>query len=564
MDEEGEKMQFVRSIYHLVRADFIERVRRYSTLIILGITIGLTTLYLPPIDADYVTFSMDGYRGVYNSAWVGATVTVLTVVLMSFAGFYLVKNAITRDRHTGVGQIIATTPISKVQYTLSKMLSNWIFLMAMALVALLAGVGMQWIRGEVLRITFADYLLPYLFITMPAMAFIAAVAVFFESVPGLSGGLGNAIFFVLSIAAVTLGSLITFLSLHSVFDPVRSLSDVIMDPTGVLIIFRSMMMAGQERGILTAGGFVLGRTSPSFYGLPIGSTFPYVGVSWVRPILISRFLWFGIGIAIASISAVFFNRFDPARRKIRAFQRRQRGKMKEGQAEVAEAENENSPSSMPVATTLESLPATMKSSSLSSFGRTVVAEFRLLLQGNPWWWFLVAAGLILAGLFCPLEQVRGICLPLAWIWPLLGWSSLGVREMRYRTHQMIFSAPFPVERQLPASWTAGFLLALGAGSGVILRLLIVGEWEALFALFIGAIFIPSMALALGIWSGSGKLFEVTYLLLWYMGPMNGTMPFDYLGATDRGIAQGIPLIYLGLSLLLLCIAILGRKRQLYV
>jgi hypothetical protein len=557
-------MQVVSSIYHLVRADFIERARRYSTLIILGVTISLTFLYLPPIDVDYVTFSMDGYRGVYNSAWVGATVTVLTVVLMAFAGFYLVKNAITRDRHTGVGQIIATTPISKAQYTLSKMLSNWIFLMAMALVALLAGVGMQLIRGEVLRITFVDYLLPYLFITMPAMAFIAAVAVLFESVPWLSGGLGNVIFFILYIGAVTFGSFVTFLSLNNAFDPTHSLSDVYKDPTGTLVIFRSMMMAGQERGILTAGGFVLGRTSPSFYGLPIGSTFPYKGVSWVRSVLISRFLWLGIGIAIASISAVFFNRFDPASGKIRAVRRRQRGKMKESRAEVAEAENENSPSSMPVATTLEPLLATMKSSSRSSFVRTVVAELRLLLQGNPWWWFLVAAGLILAGLFCPLEQVRGICLPLAWIWPLLGWSSLGVKEMRHRTHQMIFSAPFPVERQLPASWAAGFLLALGAGSGVMLRLLMVREWEALFALLVGATFIPSMALALGTWSGSGKLFEVTYLLLWYLGPMNRTMPMDYLGATDQGIAQGIPLIYLGVSLLLLCIAILGRKRQLLV
>jgi hypothetical protein len=323
-------------------------------------------------------------------------------------------------------------------------------------------------------------------------------------------------------------------------------------------------MAGQERGILTTGGFVLGRTSPSFYGLPIGSTFPYEGVSWVRSVLISRFLWLGIGIAIASISAVFFNRFDPASKKVRDVRRRQRGKMKEGRAEVAEIENENRSSSMPVAITLEPLPTTMKSSSLSSFSRTVVAELRLLLQGNPWWWFLVAAGLILASLFYPLEQVRGICLPLAWIWPLLSWSSLGVKEMRHRTHQMIFSAPFPVERQLPASWAAGFLLALGAGSGVMLRLLMVGEWDALFAFVIGAAFIPSLALALGTWSASGKLFEVTYLLLWYLGPMNGMTQLDYMGVTAEGITQGMPLIYLGVSILLFCISILGHRRRLHV
>jgi hypothetical protein len=557
-------MSVLSIIYHLVRADFLERARRYSSLIILGITIGVTYLYLPPVDADYVTFSMDGYRGVYNSAWVGATVTVLTSVLLGIFGFYLVKNAIMRDRRTGVGQIIATTPIRKAQYTISKMLSNWFFLMAMAIVALLAALGMQWIRGEVLKITLIDYLLPYILITGPMMVFIAALAVLFESIPWLSGGFGNISFFILSIAVITIGSFITFLSPGHSFDPVQSLSDSYKDPTGALLIFRSMMIAGHEQGILSEGGFVLGRTSPVLYGLPLGSTFPYEGVSWKVRILLSRFLWFSVGTVIAATSALFFDRFDPAQRRKKSDERRESGRKKRFQKETMEEEPEALPSPISWAARLEPLPATMRSTFLGIFCRTVLAELRLIIRGTPWWWFLVAAGLIVASLLCPLEQVREICLPLAWIWPLLSWSSLGVREIRDRTTQMIFSGPFPLLRQLPASWVAGFLLALGTGSGVVLRLIMSGEWEALFALFIGAIFIPSLAITLGTWSGSSKLFEVTYLILWYLGPMNQTVQLDYLGATDQGITQGIPLIYLGVSILLLCFAVLGRKRQLHV
>jgi hypothetical protein len=40
-------------------------------------------------------------------------------------GFFVIKNAVERDRRTGVGQILATTPISKLQYTLGKTLSNF-------------------------------------------------------------------------------------------------------------------------------------------------------------------------------------------------------------------------------------------------------------------------------------------------------------------------------------------------------------------------------------------------------------------------------------------------------
>ena len=74
---------------------------------------------IPPADASYVTFSMGGYRGVYNSAWVGGTVTVLCVLTLSFGGFYLVKSAITLDRRTRVGQVIATTPLTKLSRRLS-------------------------------------------------------------------------------------------------------------------------------------------------------------------------------------------------------------------------------------------------------------------------------------------------------------------------------------------------------------------------------------------------------------------------------------------------------------
>ena len=59
--------------------------------------------------------------------------------------------------------------------------------------------------------------------------------------------------------------------------------------------------------------------------------------------------------------------------------------------------------------------------------------------------------------------------------------------------------------------------------------------------FSGALFIPSLALALGIWSKGQKLFEVLYISLWYMA-LNKVYAADYLGASgDGNIGFFIPL-----------------------
>ncbi|MFZ6030637.1 MAG: hypothetical protein ACOYYS_23265 [Chloroflexota bacterium] len=75
------------------------------------------------------------------------------------------------------------------------------------------------------------------------------------------------------------------------------------------------------------------------------------------------------------------------------------------------------------------------------FGTLFLAELRLLLYRLPWWWYLVAVGLIAASFFLPLETLRQNILPAALVWPLLVWSGLGCRETRSDTRQMVFSAP---------------------------------------------------------------------------------------------------------------------------
>ena len=551
-------MSELSMLYQIVRADFLERTRRYSTLIILGVAVFLAYSYLPPADAEYVTFSMNGYRGIYNSAWVGSTITVFCVLTLSLGGFYLVKSAITLDRRTGVGQIIAATPLTKVQYVLAKMVSNWLFLAALAAVALLAAMAMQLVLGQVLRIEPWDYLAPYLLIILPALAGVAALAVLFESIPWLRGGLGNVLYFFLFVGGLTAMVFLTFLSPNSTFDAAESARATWLDPTGSLIVFRSMILDGMEEGLGQARGFVLGRTYPELYGLSRGATFVYDGVSWTSRILLGRLGWVGAALMLAAVSAVLFDRFDPAHAGSKVLQ-----KGGKAQGEVSShIEFSAAPDSFTTPAMLTPLPATGRARWPTLLARAVLSELRLMVKGNRWWWYVVAGGLCLAALLSPVDQTRQIWLPLAWIWPLLIWSPLGNRAARHRTEQIILSAPYPLRSRIPAAWIAGLIVALATASGAILRLLVTGQSTALLALSAGVVFIPALALALGVWSRSSKLFEVVYLVLWYVGPMNGTPQLDYLGATDAAFANGMPLVYGLLTLLLLGFALLGSRWRL--
>jgi hypothetical protein len=191
-----------------------------------------------------------------------------------------------------------------------------------------------------------------------------------------------------------------------------------------------------------------------------------------------------------------------------------------------------------------------------------VAELRLMLKGQKWWWYAGAILLFVLSASLPKPQARGIALAIAWFWPVLLWSVMGVREKRDQTSQLLFSAPHPIARQLLAVWSAGVVLALITGGGFALRLLATGDIRALAVWAGGAIFIPTFALALGVWSGTTKPFEIIYTLLWYVGPMHATVPLDFMGSVQQTAFTRVPLFYLALAAAMAVLALAGRKQQL--
>ena len=68
-----------------------------------------------------------------------------------------------------------------------------------------------------------------------------------------------------------------------------------------------------------------------------------------------------------------------------------------------------------------------------------------------------------------------------WVLPLLVWLSMGNSEARHGTEGLIFAVAFRMRGQLSTCWAASFVVALTAGSGVALQLMLASQWSALLA-----------------------------------------------------------------------------------
>jgi hypothetical protein len=539
-------MRTLRTALRLGRADFLERSRRFAFLVTLAVSLYAGYAFLPPNHAAYVTLRFAEHRGIYNSAWIGAAIALLTGAFVGLIGFYVIRNAIDRDRQTRVGEVLAAAPVSRFEYVLSKVLSNFAVLAVVALALALSAVVTQLVRAEDTDLRFAQFLLPYLYLTLPSMFFIAALAAFFECTPGLRGGAGNvAWFFIWGGGIAASGQLMR-----------ASGADFL----GFGLIMPSIIEAC-DKAFSDCGG-----TDRMAMGVNVKddgvwdlTTFVWNGIDWTPEILAMRLIWVAAALVVVALAALIFDRFRSQTESAGSGIRRWRRKA------VAAAESTDGPVLPGFAEHYRVArldAATLRVVSASHLLTLLGAEIRLLLKGANRWWYLGVAGLWVASAVTPLETARLHVLPLVWIWPVLQWSGMGLREARYGTDQILYSAPHPLRLQVPAAWLGGVALAMITGAVIGARLVLAGDWPALAAWAVGACFVPALALVLGVWSGTSRFFEGLYTALWYMGPLQPVPWIDFMGASRAAIESRTPVVFAGATIVLLAAAFLGRRRQL--
>lgn len=478
-----------RVLSALAVADFRERVRRPAYAVVLLAAVGLGYLAAPAAGAHWTIVDTGAYRGVYNSAYIGTVTALAGALWLSTGGFYVVRTAIARDERTGVGQLLAATPLRTSGYLVGKYLSNLLVLGSMA--AALAGtaVVMQLARGESRAIDPVALLLPFVVFTLPVLALTATAAVLFETLPVLRTGFGNVVWFFVALATMIAG--------QSAGAPLGGL--------GVHVFAESI------RDELAAHGIAVTEISLGLMYLDDPPrAIEWAGVDLAAGFLGERLLVLLVATAAAAVPAIWFGRFDPAR-----------------------SAGPGTPSAAPPATAPAApLMAYPRMGAMprrgAAFGRLLAGELRILTQGSSWWWWLVTAALVVAGAAAP-TRAAGPLLIAAWIWPVLIWSRLGAQAREHGVEALLGACPSPLRRAF-AQWLAGVALTALVGAGPGLRMALDGDVAGWLA---GAAFIPALALAMGVLSRTHRLFQALYPPLWY-AVVNDIAGLDYMGALAGG------------------------------
>src|SRR3954447_2445917 len=180
----------------IVGADFRIRFRRVSTVVVFLFLSAFAYLWIPAPSTGRTLIQINGQRAIYNSGAIGMGTASLGMIFVGLFGFYVISNAIRRDLVTRCGVIAASTPMRSGEYLVGKFLGNLTFLATFVIGFMLSSMAMLVVRGEA-RIEPFVFIQQYLLLTPPAIVFVSAVAVLFESIRWLSGKLGDVLYFFL-------------------------------------------------------------------------------------------------------------------------------------------------------------------------------------------------------------------------------------------------------------------------------------------------------------------------------------------------------------------------------
>jgi hypothetical protein len=132
----------------IVRADFLVRFRRPSTVVVFLLLSACAYLWVPDPATGRALLQIDGHRAIMNSGALGMATASIGMIFVGLFGFYVISNAVRRDIISRCGVIMASTPMGSAEYLWGKFLGNVCFLATFLGGFMLSSMAMLLVRGE--------------------------------------------------------------------------------------------------------------------------------------------------------------------------------------------------------------------------------------------------------------------------------------------------------------------------------------------------------------------------------------------------------------------------------
>jgi hypothetical protein len=508
----------IGTISALVQADVRIRLRRLSSVVLFLILSATAYLWIPDPASGRALLKIDHGRALYNSAAIGMGTAVLGMLFIGLFGFYVISNSIERDIRSRCGFVIAATPVRSAEYLWGKFLGNVVFLVVFMLGFMISSMTMLLVRGEA-RLEPLVFVRQYALLLPQTIVFVSAVAILFESIPWLSGRLGDVLYFFLWSGC--LGAMAPILQ-NANGPGVAGYFDF----TGVGQLFdhfkRSLHMESISIG---ASPFDAHHAVVVYRGFDFDP-------QWIAP----RAVALGVSLALVGVARVFFHRFDPAR--VRATEKASRNWLR--LLDVA---------AKPFTRVMFVLWRPSGTSLLSA----AWTDALMTITSKPLV-LLVAIGVAVASI------ASAQALPFVVVAAALAVADVSSRDAQAGTASLIRSAPrlkenFVLWKFLSALWIEFAILAVPIVRVVATRP------RSLLPLLVGVVFICAAATACGVISENPRTFMVIFLTFWYLtvNDRGRTPALDFAGFYANPAAPTLTYLALSIGLVIVTAAFYAAR-----
>lgn len=462
----------------VIRADFLIRLRRPSTIVVFLLLSAIPYLWIPAPSTGRALMQIGGKRALYNSATIGMATATLATMFLGLIGFYVVSNAMRRDVLSRCGYVIGSTTMRGSEYIVGKFAGNVVFLTVFTLGFMATAMAMVIVRGEapLQPLLFAKQ---YLILVPPSIVFVSAAAILFECTPLLRTKLGDVAYFFVWIGLM--GSITSMLEqgVGKSWAPYFDVSGF-----GVLLL-QMKTFYGTNSLSIGSTTFDAAKGTMDFGGLRMTGF-------WLMRITATL-----VPIVLLVPARLFFHRFDPAR--VRAMPNEKARRSWIGRLNFL---------AKPFARLVVLVLSPLSRNAAFTDALSTIAAFPLTAVG-----MLVFA--IAAAAADDAESLFTGVLPLALAGCAIAIADIASREKRAGTSALVFAAPH---------LRAGFVFWKFASSLIVALLFlfvplasaIVTRPHMTVALLVGVVFTTAAATALGIVSANPKTFIVAFLSFWYV------------------------------------------------
>lgn len=460
-------------IYQILKADLLERSRKFSFFVLCAAAIFFAFFSIPDIEAPFVSIAIEPnvFRQGTNPSWIPITIALCGGILFPIIGLSYIKNNISVDRNTGLLYLMQSMNMKKTNYMIGKFFSNLLVLTFMWILVIVSAIVMIFIQFPNQQIGFYDFISPFLSL-YPGILFVAAFSIFLESISLLSNKFGNAIgitiLFVIFLINYINSSSESFLFRIFDFSSYRWVMDSINNSV-IPIIGRSV----QETGILVPGGMFaesIGKQELIFQGLIMSDSY-----------IIDKIILIIVSFFLLLLSII----------QLESGEQKQVGKVKKSKFFYEKKIHRN-------------------------YNTQLISELQIMFQDVSKYWCIVFFCLWTSTIFVPLKYAQGYIWVLLLILSVPIFSQMGCREYEYGLTDYFVTIKSALLKQIVYSYVCGVIFLFTITSPIIMRMLITHNYVSCMSYFLFSLFIPAIACFLGEYAKSRRAFETIYLLLCFL------------------------------------------------